>query len=129
MLTALPSLLQAGLLRHLDQLTLPKGFYGLPSLLLLWAFLLLGRVRCAERLRYQQPGEWGALLGLDRCPCPRTLRRRTRQLAAAKGLPASGKFNVWAGGPVGALFRVRESCGRATMRRVGRVGQRAGAGS
>ena len=87
-LTALPSLLQAGLLRHLDQLTLPKGFYGLPSLLLLWAFLLLGRVRCAERLRYQQPGEWGALLGLDRCPCPRTLRRRTRQLAAAKGLPA-----------------------------------------
>ena len=35
-----------------------------------------------------QPGEWGALLGLDRCPCPRTLRRRTRQLAAAKGLPA-----------------------------------------
>ena len=60
-LTALPSLLQAGLLRHLDQLTLPKGFYGLPSLLLLWAFLLLGRVRCAERLRYQQPGEWGAL--------------------------------------------------------------------
>ena len=88
MLTALPSLLQAGLLRHLDQLTLPKGFDGLPSLLLLWAFLLLGRVRCAERLRYQQPGEWGALLGLDRCPCPRSLRRRTRQLAAAKGLPA-----------------------------------------
>ena len=87
-LTALPSLLQAGLLRHLDQLTLPKGFYGLQSLLLLWAFLLLGRVRCAERLRYEQPGEWGALLGLDRCPCPRTLRRRTHQLAAAKGLPA-----------------------------------------
>ena len=57
-LTALPSLLQAGLLRHLDQLTLPKGFYGLPSLLLLWAFLLLGRVRCAERLRYQQPGAY-----------------------------------------------------------------------
>ena len=88
LLPASQCLLQAGLLRHLDQLTLPKGFYGLPSLLLLWAFLLLGRVRCAERLRYQQPGEWGALLGLDRCPCPRTLRRRTRQLAAAKGLPA-----------------------------------------
>ena len=43
--------------------------------------------------------------------------------------PVAGKFNVWAGGPVGALFRVRKSCGRATMRRVGRVGQRAGAGS
>ena len=95
MLTALPALLRAGLLRHAGLLTLPKGFYGLPSLLLLWALLLLGRVRSAERLRYQQPGEWGALLGLDRCPCPRTLRRRTRQLAASDGLRA------W----VGALAR------------------------
>ncbi len=95
-LTALPSLLQAGLLNHLDQLTLPKGFYGLQSLLL-WAFLLLGRVGCAERLRYQQPGEWGALVGLDRCPCPRTLRRRTRQLAASAGLQAwvSGLAQDW----------------------------------
>ena len=94
-LTALPALLRAGLLRHAGLLTLPRGFYGLPSLLLLWALLLLGRVRSAERLRYQQPGEWGALLGLDRCPCPRTLRRHTRQLAASDGLLA------W----VGALAR------------------------
>ena len=94
-LTALPSLLRAGLLRHADLLTLPKGFYGLPSLLLLWAFLLLGRVRSPERLRYEQPGEWGALLGLDRCPCPRTLRRRTRYVADSEGLRA------W----VGALAR------------------------
>ena len=90
-LTALPALLRAGLLSHADRLALPKGFYSLPSLLLLWAFLLLGRVRSPERLRYQQPGEWGALLGLDRCPCPRTLRRRTRLLAACDGLRA------WAG--------------------------------
>ena len=87
-LTALPSLLRAGLLQQADLLTLPKGFYGLPSLLLLWAFLLLGRVRSPERLRYQQPGEWGALLGLDRCPCPRTLRRRTRYVADSEGLRA-----------------------------------------
>lgn len=85
-LTALPALLGQGLLRHRDRLALPQGFYGLSSLLLLWAFLLLGRVRNAEGLRYQQPGEWGALLGLDRCPCPRTLRRRTRQLADCAGL-------------------------------------------
>ena len=84
-LTALPALLGQGLLRHVGRLALPQGFYSLPSLLLLWAFLLLGRVRHAEGLRYQQPGEWGALLGLDRCPCPRTLRRRTRQLADCAG--------------------------------------------
>ncbi len=85
-LSALPALLRQGLLRHAGLLALPKGFYGLPALLLLWAFLLLARVGNAEGLRYQQPGEWGALLGLDRCPCPRTLRRRTRQLAASPGL-------------------------------------------
>lgn len=85
-LTALPALLSQGLLRHVGLLALPKGFYSLPSLLLLWALLLLGRVRNAEGLRYRQPGEWGALLGLDRCPCPRTLRRRTRQLAECAGL-------------------------------------------
>ena len=85
-LTAVPALLQQGLLRHAGLLSLPQGFYSLPSLLLLWAFLLLARLGNAEALRYQQPGEWGALLGLDRCPCSRTLRRRSRQLAASEGL-------------------------------------------
>ena len=41
-LTALPALLAAGLLRHVSHLELPKGFYGMTSVLLLWAFLLLG---------------------------------------------------------------------------------------
>ena len=64
-----------------DLLTLPKGFCGLPS-------LILGRLRSPEPLRYQQPGEWGALLDLDRCPCPRTLRRPTRYVAESEGLRA-----------------------------------------
>lgn len=85
-LTALPALLEQGLLRHCGLLQLPKGFYGVPCLLLLWAMLLLARLRNAEALRYVQPGEWGALLGLDRCPCARTLRRRTGQLAQCAGL-------------------------------------------
>ena len=85
-LSTLPALLRQGLLRHAGLLALPKGFYGLPALLLLWAFLLLARVGNAEGLRTQQPGEWGALLGLDRCPCPRTLRRRTASVAASPGL-------------------------------------------
>ena len=61
---------------------MPPGFYGLRSVLLLLAFMFLARVRNAERLRYEQPGEWGALLGLDRCPEARTLRRKLDQLAA-----------------------------------------------
>ncbi len=82
-LAALPALLAEGLLAQRGLLRLPPGFYGVQSILLTLAFLLLLRVRRAERLGYEQPGEWGQLLGLDRCPCPRTLRRRLRQLVAA----------------------------------------------
>ena len=81
-LAALPALLAEGLLAHRGHLGLPPGFYGVRSILLTLAFLLLLRVRNAERLGTEQPGEWGWLLGLDRSPCPRTLRRRMRQLSS-----------------------------------------------
>ena len=74
-LTALPALLQAGLLSHRDRLGPVAGYYGQRAVLLLQAFLLLARVRNPERLRYEQPGEWGRLLGLDRSCAPDTLRR------------------------------------------------------
>ena len=46
--------------------------------------MTLARVRNPEALRYQAPGEWGAILGLDRCPEPKTLRRKIRLLASAE---------------------------------------------
>ncbi len=82
-LAALPALLEEGLLQHADRfLSLPKGYYGLTSTLLLLAFLFLARVRNPEALRHEAPGEWGAVLGLDRCPEAKTLRRKVRALAA-----------------------------------------------
>ena len=80
-LTALPVLLAEGLLAHAGKLHLPPGYYGVRSVLLTLVFLLLRRLRRVERLDTAQRGEWGCLLGLDRCPCPRTLRRWLRQLA------------------------------------------------
>ena len=62
-------------------LSLDKGFCGLRSVLLTLAFMLLSGSRNPERLSYLQPGEFGALLGLARCPSVRTLRRRAKQLA------------------------------------------------
>ena len=44
--------------------------------------MLLARARNPERLGLQAPGERGALLGLDRAPCPETLRRRSALPAA-----------------------------------------------
>ena len=82
-LAALPALLAEGLLAHAGRfLSLPKGYYGLTSVLLMLAFLCLARVRNPEALRHEAPGERGAVLGLDRCPEAKTLRRKIRALAA-----------------------------------------------
>ena len=106
-LTALPALLGAGLLRHAAQLPeRAKGFYSRTSVLLLAALLLLARVRNFEGLRKQSPGEWGALLGLDRCPEVKTMRALTKQLAAdAEALRAfqSGLAAEWLEAGGGAL--------------------------
>jgi hypothetical protein len=76
-LIALPALLSIGLLRHTrEHFSLPPGFYGIESIFLVLAFMALARVRSAEELRYQAPGEWGKMLGLDRIPEVRTLRKK-----------------------------------------------------
>ena len=86
LLCALPALLAVGLLEHLEgHLALPKGYYGLDSLLLLLAFMTLARLPFIESLRYSAPGEWGQLLGLDRVPEVRTLRAKIQLLAQDDG--------------------------------------------
>jgi hypothetical protein len=82
LLCALPALLAVGLLDSVQRhLALPKGYYGLDSLLLLLAFMALARLPDIESLRYSAPGEWGKLLGLDRVPEVRTLRAKIQLLA------------------------------------------------
>jgi len=82
LLWALPALIAVGLLEGVERyLQLPKGYYGLDSLLLLLAFMALARLESIESLRYSAPGEWGNLLGLDRVPEVRTLRAKIRLLA------------------------------------------------
>ena len=56
-LAGLPMLLKEGLLNHAREfLSLPKGYYGLTTVLLFLAFLVLARVRNPEALRHQVPG-------------------------------------------------------------------------
>jgi len=85
-LLALPSLLAAGLLRYTPEFyQLPQGFYGIESIFLLLALMALARIRSLEQLRYQAPGEWGKLLGLDRIPEVRTLRAKINLLCREAG--------------------------------------------
>ena len=83
-LCALPALLALGLLRHSrESFSLPAGYYPLETIFLSVAFLALARVPSLEALRYEPPGEWGKLLGLDRIPEVRTLRAKLEVLCEA----------------------------------------------
>jgi hypothetical protein len=85
-LVALPALFAAGLLRRTPEFyQLPNGFYGIESIFLLLALMALARIRSLEQLRYQAPGEWGKLLGLDRIPEVRTLRAKLKLLCQDMG--------------------------------------------
>ena len=85
-LCALPALLAFGLLRHTrERFDLPAGYYPLEIYFLVVGFLALARVGSLEALRYEPPGEWGKLLGLDRVPEVRTLREKLGQLCQPGG--------------------------------------------
>jgi len=88
-LCALPALLTEGLLRHTCSLySLPPGYYPLESIFLYLALLALVRCPSLEQTRYEAPGEWGKLLGLDRLPEVRTLREKLGILCAEQGRAA-----------------------------------------
>ncbi len=85
-LCALPALLAEGLLRHTRLFyTLPPGYYPLEAIFLYLALLALVRCTSLEQTRYQAPGEWGRLLGLDRLPEVKTLRAKIALLCATAG--------------------------------------------
>lgn len=82
-LLALPALLCCGLLRHCERFfNLPKGYYSLVNIFLLLGMMSLNRVNSIEQLRLCPPGEWGKLLGLDRSPCVKTLRKKLKGITA-----------------------------------------------
>jgi hypothetical protein len=88
-LCALPALLAEGLLRHTRTFyRLRPGFYPLESIFLALALLALVRCRSLEQSRYLSPGEWGKLLGLDRLPEVKTLRRKISDLCGQDGQAA-----------------------------------------
>ncbi len=90
LLWALPALLSEGLLKHSRaHFTLAEGFYPLESIFLVVAFMALARVRTIEALRYEPPGEWGRIVGLDRIPEVRTLRHKLGELCAPAGAAAA----------------------------------------
>ena len=80
-LCALPALAENGLLRHLDTLPPLSGYYMKFHVILLLAYMALCRIKAVEQLQYETPGELGKLMGLDRVPEVRCLRKKMAQLS------------------------------------------------
>jgi len=110
-LLALPTLLELGLLDVGEKVygSLRNGFYGLRSTLLCLAFMALLRIRNPERMQFEAPGELGTLLGLDRAPEAKTIRRKLQELAERRQANrfSAGLAERWvrqSPGDVGVLY-------------------------
>ena len=85
LLLALPALEETGLLACARTVygRMRNGFYGLPAMLILLVFLALLREPRAEGATRIDPGALGRVLGLDRAPEVKTIRRKLGELAGA----------------------------------------------
>lgn len=60
--------------------SLKRGYYGLQSILLVLAFMALLRIKNPEQIKKSNVGDLGLVLGLDRCPEVKTIRRKLNEL-------------------------------------------------
>ena len=84
-LCALPALEANGLFEHLEE-SFPKlsGYYTTLQVVTLLANMALCRIKTVEQLQYESPGELGKLMGLDRVPEVRCLRKKLARLSQDK---------------------------------------------
>jgi hypothetical protein len=83
-LLALPALIQGGVFECARKVfsTLGPAFYGLRTSLVTLLFMALWRIKRPEGLKEHSPQALGRVLGLDRAPEVKTLRRKLARLAA-----------------------------------------------
>ncbi|MDP6060214.1 MAG: helix-turn-helix domain-containing protein [Pirellulaceae bacterium] len=81
-LCALPALVANGLFEHLEKI-FPSlsGYYTTLQVVTLLAYMALCRIKTVEQLQYAAPGELGKLMGLDRVPEVRCLRKKLARLS------------------------------------------------
>ena len=83
-LCALPALAENGLFSHLQSLPVLSGYYTKAHIIVLLAYMALCRIKAVEQLQYETPGELGKLMGLDRIPEVRCLRKKLSELSQEK---------------------------------------------
>jgi transposase len=93
-LLALPALLDTGVLDCARSVygSLGPAFYGLRTTVVVLLLMALLRIKRPEALKEQSPEDLGRLLGLDRAPEVKTLRRKLSRLAALGGAVEFGRM-------------------------------------
>jgi transposase len=92
-LLALPSLVASGLLDAARQVygSIGPAFYGLRTTLVTLLFMALLRIQRPEALKERSPLDLGRVLGLDRSPEVKTVRRKLTRLARLGGADQLGQ--------------------------------------
>ena len=93
-LLALPAIVQSGVLDCAREVYggIGPAFYGLRTSILALLLMALLRIKRPEGLKEHSPGDLGRLLGLDRAPEVKTLRRKLTRLAAFGQATAFGRL-------------------------------------
>ncbi|MCK9462007.1 MAG: helix-turn-helix domain-containing protein [Proteobacteria bacterium] len=83
-LCVLPALVHGGVFRVAAKLYggIGPAFYGLRTTMLVLVFMALWRIKRPESLKERDPASLGLVLGLDRAPEVKTVRRKLTRLAA-----------------------------------------------
>jgi DNA-binding CsgD family transcriptional regulator len=83
-LLALPALVQSGIFTIVRQIygSIGPAFYGLRTTFIAMLLMALLRIKRPEALKEHSPQDLGKVLGLDRAPEVKTLRRKLSRLAA-----------------------------------------------
>lgn len=77
----MPFLIETGLLSYKKHYKdFEKAYYDVDSIILLLAFMYLCRIKNPEQLKTISPGDFGKLLGLDRIPEARCLRKKIKTI-------------------------------------------------
>jgi len=92
-LLAVPALVESGLLSVARKIygSIGPAFYGLRTFLVSYVLLALLRITRPENLKEYAPDDLGRIVGLDRMPEVKTMRRKLARLASLKGSQDLGR--------------------------------------
>jgi hypothetical protein len=80
-----PFLVETGLLTFKNHYKeLDKGYYYIEYIVMLLSFMYLCRIKNPERLKNISAGEFGKLMGLDRVPEAKCLRKKIKQISGQR---------------------------------------------